>query len=235
MTSKAVIAAGSLNAVDLFRGLPAPERSAIAAQLVARRYPTGKQIVTQADAAEDVFFILSGSVRVAFSVRSGKAVQFRDQHAGEMFGELAAIDNQPRSAEVIALTDVFLAAASASDFLNIATGYPEVARRIFIQLASRIRGLSDRVVEFSTLGVSNRIHGELLRLAREYPVDANRATIKPPPTHADIAARVSTHREAVTRELAVLAKRGILKRGQGTLEITDVARLEAMVSNVGDD
>ena len=64
---------------------------------------------------------------------------------------------------------------------------------------------------------------------------ANCASINPSPTHADIAARVSTHREAVTRELAVLEKGGILTRGRGSLEITDVARLEDMVSNVFGD
>jgi CRP/FNR family transcriptional regulator, cyclic AMP receptor protein len=235
VSDTAVIAADSLNAVDLFRGLPADDRQAIAERLRAHRYPAGKHIVAQADDCEEVYFILSGSVRVTYSVRSGKAVQFRDQHAGEMFGEMSAIDNLPRSAEVTALSDVFLATAEAGSFLDIASGYPAVARRLLGQLTARIRGLSDRVVEFSTLGVNNRIHAELLRLAREHALSGNCASINPSPTHADIAARVSTHREAVTRELAVLEKGGILTRGRGSLEITDVARLEDMVSNVFGD
>jgi CRP/FNR family transcriptional regulator, cyclic AMP receptor protein len=188
--------------------------------------------VTQLDRHNEVFFILSGTVRATFHGVAGKDVQFRDQHAGEMFGELAAIDGQPRSAEVIAVTETFLAVVSAADFLAIAAEHPAIARRVLNRLASLVRALSDRVVEFSTLGVNNRIHGELLRLAREFGVQDNQALIKPAPTHADIASRVSTHREAVTREIAALARAGILQRGRGCLRVCDVARLETLVRAV---
>ncbi len=228
------IAADALSAVDLFRGLPFDERGLIAKKLSAARYTAGQKIVTQADQHQDVFFILSGTVRVSFSVRSGKAVQFRDQFAGEMFGELSAMDGRPRSAAVDAVDDVFVARATADAFLDIATHHPAVAQRLFIGLATRIRSLSDRVVEFSTLGVGNRIHGELLRLAREHSNGGNNALIKPAPTHADIAARVSTHREAVTRDLAALARRNIINHARGRLEILDIERLAELVSNVTD-
>ncbi|MGR8919484.1 MAG: Crp/Fnr family transcriptional regulator [Gammaproteobacteria bacterium] len=232
MNARAIVTADGLNAVDLFRGLPHGEREAIAARLSARRYAAGDVIVTQEDARTDVFFIVSGTVRVSFHAASGKDVQFRDMHAGETFGELSAIDGQPRSAEVLAVTEVFAAIATGEVFRELATGFPTIAGRLLGQLTSRIRALSDRVVEFSTLGVSNRIHGELLRLAHEHGVRHNRAEIAPAPTHADIAARVSTHREAVTRELAALAKRGLVKRGRARLEVLDVERLEALVANV---
>ncbi|MEQ8660106.1 MAG: Crp/Fnr family transcriptional regulator [Gammaproteobacteria bacterium] len=235
MSTRPAITADSLNAVDLFRGLAVTERRAIAAHLAAVRYPAGRTIVTQDDVRNDVYFILGGSVRAAFHGASGRDVQFRDQHAGEMFGELSAIDGRPRSAEVSALTEVFLAVAGARDFVAIASTHPEVARRLFAQLAERVRALSDRVVEFSTLGVSNRIHGELLRLAREHGSAGNTALIRPAPTHADIASRVSTHREAVTREIAALARDGILVRGRGQIAVSDVARLEALVAAVTRD
>lgn len=233
MSGNAVVNADSLNAVDLFRGLPSSDRAVIAERLSAARYTAGSEIVSQADKHQDVFFILSGTVRASYSVRSGKAVQFRDQFAGEMFGELAALDQQPRSAEVAAVTDVFLARAPAATFIDIVTHNPTVAERLFSQLAGRIRSLSARVVDFSTLGVGNRIHGELLRLALENCGGGNSAVVEPAPTHADIAARVATHREAVTRELAALARRKILKHSRGHLEILDIEQLEALVSSVG--
>ncbi len=232
LNGRLAITADSLNAVDLFRGLPTADRQAIAARLVAVRHPAGRTIVSQDDGHNDVYFILSGDVRATFHGLGGRDVQFRDQHAGEMFGELAAIDGRPRSAGVTALSEVFLARASAGDFRGIAAGYPEVAQRLFTHLAQLVRALSDRVVEFSTLGVNNRIHGELLRLAREFGVSDNAALIKPAPTHADIASRVSTHREAVTREIAALDRAGILVRARGQLHVVDVARLEALVAAV---
>lgn len=181
-----------------------------------------------------MFFILSGTARATFHAAGGKDVQFRDMRAGEMFGELSAIDDGPRSAEVTAVTEVFVARAAADVFLDLATRYPGIARQLLTRLAALVRSLSDRVVEFSTLGVSNRIHGELLRLAREHGIEGNRATIKPAPTHADIAARVSSRREAVTRELAALTRRGILNKRRGTLDVIDVERLEALVRDVAD-
>lgn len=105
VSARPTITADSLNAVDLFRGLPHEARSAIAARLRAVRYPAGQPVVTQSAAHNEVFFILSGTVRAAFHGAAGKDVQFRDQHAGEMFGELSAIDGRPRSAEVVALSN----------------------------------------------------------------------------------------------------------------------------------
>lgn len=99
-------------------------------------------------------------------------------------------------------------------------------------LAYLVRRLSDRVVEFSTLGVNNRIHAEVLRLAREHMLDDNHAEIRPAPKHLEMANRVSTHREAVTRELNNLAQLGLLERSKGVLQVKDVSQLERMVRDV---
>jgi CRP/FNR family transcriptional regulator, cyclic AMP receptor protein len=224
----------TLLAVDLFRDLSPADRAAIAKRCEAAQFRAGERIVMQRGDETDVFFIVSGTVRVTFHSKPGKDVQFRDQHAGECFGELAAIDGRPRSADVEALSDVFVGAIKSRDFLDIATRYPPVGAKIFVQLASRIRSLSDRVIELSTLGVNNRIHAELLRLARQHGVEGNRAEIRPAPTHADMASRVSTHREAVTKELGVLVKNGLVERTRGVLRVIDVERLEAIVQNVAD-
>ena len=87
-------------------------------------------------------------------------------------------------------------------------------------------------VEFSTLGVKNRIHAELLRLAHKHKHDENSAVISPAPTQADIASRVSTSREAVAREMSHLGQIGVIERRNGALVIGDVARLTRMVQEV---
>ena len=83
-----------------------------------------------------------------------------------------------------------------------------------------------------TGGVQNRVHAELLRLAREAGVSANKARIHPAPKHSDIASKISTYREQVTRELSALVKQGLLQRSDGGLLIPDVARLERIVTEV---
>jgi CRP-like cAMP-binding protein len=109
---------------------------------------------------------------------------------------------------------------------------PPVAERMLQRLAGLVRGLSERVIDLSTLGVQNRIHAELLRLAREAGVAGNTARIEPAPKHVDIAGRVSTYREQVTRELSALVKAGIVERGEHALVIRDLARLERLVQEV---
>ena len=154
----ATITGDTLLAVDLFRDLSSPVRAAIAQCCTGGLFDAGERIVLQRDDQTDVFFIVSGTVRVTFHSKPGKDVQFRDQHAGQCFGELAAIDGSPRSADVVALSDVFVGTIKAHEFLEIATRHPEVSTKLFVQLTSLIRSLSDRVIELSTLGVKNRIH-----------------------------------------------------------------------------
>ncbi|MFQ5552003.1 MAG: Crp/Fnr family transcriptional regulator [Gemmatimonadales bacterium] len=226
------ITAQTLAGIGAFRGLSATDRGALARQCRAHLYSANEQIVSHQDESTDVYFIVSGSVRVTTYSPSRKEITFRDLEAGQMFGHLAAIDNQPRSASVLALTDSLIASMSASTFLETLQKYPAVCLITLRELAGLVRLLSERVVEFSTLGVKNRIHAELLRLANKNIQGDNTATISPAPTHADLASRISTHREAVTRELNHLTQAGLIERRHGALVINDVKRLALMVQDI---
>jgi CRP-like cAMP-binding protein len=100
------------------------------------------------------------------------------------------------------------------------------------RLVTSVRELTERVFDLSTLGVQNRVHAELLRLAREAGVRGNAARLDPAPKHTELASQVSTYREQVTRELSALVKQGLLERSGHALVITDVARLEKIVTDV---
>ena len=75
----------------------------------------------------------------------------------------------------------------------------------------------------------NRIHSELLRLAHAGRIVDGAGRISPPPTHAEIAARISTHREAVTRELKQLERKGVIERNRGSIVIKNLEEFEQMV------
>ena len=226
------LTAESLVGVEVFRRIGAADRGKLAALCQGRRYAADQRILSHKDQDRDVYFIISGKVRVTIYSLSGKEITFRDQSAGEMFGELGAIDGEPRSAHVMALEDSLVASMSRETFWEVLGGYPEVAEFTFKRLATLVRQLSERVFEFSTLAVRNRIHAELLRLARENLHGDNTAAVTPSPTHAEIASRISTHREAVTREYHELASEGLIEQRRGELVINDVARLENMVREV---
>lgn len=222
----------TLLGVDIFRTLDGAARAAIARYCHTFRYPAHHDIIRNGDDTNDVYFVISGQVRATIFSRAGREVAFRDLGAGEMFGDLSAIDGQPRCANVLTLEESVVLQMGARSFRELLGNHPEVAMAVLCRLTSLVRHLSDRVVEFSTLGVNNRIHAELLRLAREHPCDAGEVEITQPPTHADIASRVSTRREAVTKELSRLHDMGLIERRGKSLVVRDLARLRRMIDDV---
>jgi CRP-like cAMP-binding protein len=149
-----------------------------------------------------------------------------------MFGELAAIDGEARSTHVVTLSDALIASMHKDAFWKALLAYPNVAATTLKRLSHLVRLHCERIVEFSTLGVRNRIHAELLRLARKVSQTDGRVVIQDPPTHAEIASRVTTHREAVTKELKHMEALGLVEWRPGQHVINDVEALEKMVKEV---
>jgi CRP/FNR family cyclic AMP-dependent transcriptional regulator len=218
-----------LERLTIFAGLPQEVLERIRGRCRWRRYEPGEPIVGYLDASDDVFFITEGEARVTIYSLTGKAVSFRDLGPGDAFGEYPAIDGGPRSASVEARTGCHVASMPAAAFKELLQDEPTAAQALMRQLVRTIRALTARVYEFSTLAVNNRIQAELLRLASLVPREGKSAHIVPAPTHVEIANRISTHREAVTRELNRLSRNGIIERRDGSLLVKDVDRLARMV------
>lgn len=217
----------------MLRGLPSAGLRTLSSACRWRAYTSGQEIIEQEGGSHDVYFVAHGRVRVTIYAANGREVTFRDLTAGASFGELAAVDGQSRSTSVVALDEgTWLASLSRDQFRDLLRQQPVVVDNVLRGLVALVRNLTERVVEYSTLGVRNRIQAELVRMAREKGVSANRAVIAPPPKHADIASRVSTNREEVSREFGHLSREGIIERRRGELVITDVRRLVDMVDRV---
>jgi CRP/FNR family transcriptional regulator, cyclic AMP receptor protein len=229
MASQAPPSSLGLRRAALLQGL-APERlDALARECAWRHFKPEQRIISRASTDRDLYFIVTGRVRVTTYSATGRQVTFRDFGAGEHFGEVAAIDGMGRSADVIGLASGLLASLSPSALHRLLREEPAVAEHLLRGLAGMVRRLSDRLIDLSTLGVHHRLHVELLRLAREAGVRDNRACLDPAPKHADLASQVSTYREQVTRELSALSRQGLLGKDGRSLLLLDVARLERMV------
>jgi CRP-like cAMP-binding protein len=168
-------------------------------------------------------------VRATTYSAAGRQVTFRDIGPGDWFGEIAAIDGSARSVDVQALTEGLLAVLPRELFMELMQQHAQVLEQVLHRLTGLIRSLSQRVIDLSTLGVPQRLHAELLRLAHEAGVDGNRARLDPAPRHADLAGRISTYREQVSREMSVLQRVGLLHKDGTALVVTDVARLQELV------
>lgn len=235
MPAGGVITGVSLSGIEALSSLPSAEREAIAARCRSRRYVAGELILAQEDPSRDVFFIISGRVRVQLIDRSGRDTLFREMVAGAMFGELSAIDGAARSATIRAETDSWLAFLTPQAFCEVLLQHPSVAMATLRWVTGLVRELSARLHSFNVLPVKQRVRVDLLRMATEAGIENNRARLEPPPRHADIAARVGTHREGVTRELNELQRLGLLTRLSGrdgrALLLTDVQALNALLTS----
>lgn len=227
--------AHSLSGVPLLRSLDDAARHALEQRCRWHRYGAHEEIIDRESDSRDVYFIIFGRVRVVVHSLSGREIAFHEMDAGDYFGQLAAIDGQPRSASVVALNDSLLASVSPDTFVNLLHDHPQMAIEVLRELAQFVRVSTDRIMELSTLGAHNRVHSEILREARATADDdGNSARISPIPVHADIASRVSTTRETVARVLSDLAKQGLVKREKNALVVTDLKQLEQIVNEVRD-
>lgn len=222
-----------LRGVEMLAGLSADRLEELARELTWRRVLAGQHVIDRGIDNRDVHLVVAGRVRVTVSAASGRHITYRDLGAGSAVGVLACIDDAGRSADVVAIEECLIATMVPDLFHRLLRESAPAARWLQKSLVRMVRELSDRVFEVSTLGVSNRVHAELLRLAREAGVADNRALIDPAPTHAEIAAQISTYREQVTREISAMVKEGLVERhGHHGLVVPDVEKLSRIVAEV---
>lgn len=169
---------------------------------------------------------MEGRLNVVLYSTSGREVSLRELAAGDIFGELAAIDGEERCANIVAATDARVTAFRRIDFVAAIRASPEVSDWLLRSLVLQVRGLTEKLFEMSALHIQARLHSELLRLARSASATGQQE-IFPAPTHAELANRIGTHREAVTREMKVLSDRKIIRCGRRRLEFLDIAELQA--------
>lgn len=216
--------------IPLFKSLSDEAIRRLNTQCIWRRASAGDYILQYKDGGSDLYFVVQGHVRVLIQAISGKESILRDIVDGEYFGELSAIDDQPRSAAIVAVTNAVIAKMPSAVFRQAVHEHRDMCDQLLMLLASQVRMLANRVNEYSTLDVPRRIYAELLRLARPAGKGAaGESVISPPPTHAELAARVSSHREAVTRELKKLESARLLQRRRGAIVIVDAKRLAKLI------
>jgi CRP/FNR family transcriptional regulator, cyclic AMP receptor protein len=213
----------------LLADLPSERLLVLAARCVWRRFERGQLIVSRNSTCGDVHLIVDGRVRIHVYAADGREVLLTQVREGAIVGDFAAVDGGVRTTDAHATSKVLCASLSGDDFKQLLREEPRVEERYVRYLVGLVRSLTDRVVELSTLGVPSRVRTELLRQARAGVVGDGTARLEPPPRHADVAACVGTTREQVTRELSALTRMGLLRKDEGALVVTDVARLEELI------
>jgi CRP-like cAMP-binding protein len=223
--------AQALAGVPLLRQVPPEVLERFAAHAHLADAPEGGMIVDGEEESTDVYFVLRGTVRVTVRTPGGKEAILGDFAEGALFGEMAAIDDAPRSARIAAVSRARLAAVPARAFLELVFAAPEACHGLLRLLTARIRQQNERLLEHAALPSRHRLLAELLRLSRPWPEGGAKArSITPPPTQSDLAARIGVRREAVSREMAALARRGLIATTRGAIHLRDAEALRREVA-----
>ena len=220
--------ASYLRGVGLFSDLGTDALARVAQACAFHQSAKDTHVLSEQERTTDVFVVLEGSVRVSSYSESGREITFSDIAAGGVFGEFSAVDGLPRSTSVIALSDCKLARMPAARFVALLRADAGVAYRLIELLVAKARSLSERVFEVSALTLPARLRKELVRLAAAAPAQGRGVVIKPAPTHYEIAARIGSHREAVTRELSRMEQAGLLEIRRQEIHVVDVERLRGV-------
>jgi CRP/FNR family cyclic AMP-dependent transcriptional regulator len=203
----AVSAFETLRAVPLFQGLPDTELQAFAPLLRERRFPRGSVILQQGDPGDALFVIADGQVKVILIGEDGREVILSVLGPSAFFGEMSLLDNEPRSAHVVAMEDSTLLQLRREDFQARLRASADVGIGLLRELSRRLRRADDTIGSLALRDVNGRIAHLLLDLAAEE--GGQRITRRL--THATIAQMVGASRETVSRTLRSLVNAGVLR------------------------
>jgi len=187
----------ALRAVPLFERLDDHDLQKIATAAVVRSFPKNSIVITEGDNSNSLYLILSGEVKVFVSDEDGKTNTVNRLGAGDYFGELSLIDAEPRSASVATLTTCKMSIVSRAFLFDYIESNPRVAIALLQGMARRLRDTTDHAKNLALMDVYGRIARVLLTEASE----ENGQLITPTLTQQDIADRVGSSREMVSRIL----------------------------------
>lgn len=208
-------AADLLAEIPLFASLPRAELLALVERIHKRKYRRGEAIVHFADQGSSLFIIAAGAVKVTRLLASGEEAVISVLDAGEFFGEMALLDNRPRSASVYALEPTELLVLHREDLLAFLRANPEAAIEIIVVLADRIRKLNDQVGEAYYMDLSQRLARRLQDLAakrgRPTPDGVELDIVM---TQSELAAMVGASRQRINRLLGQWQDSRIIRLGR---------------------
>jgi CRP-like cAMP-binding protein len=222
-----------LRSVPLFRQVSDADLAALAHSIREVKHPKGSLILTQGAAGEALFLIRSGQVKVTLGSEDGREVILSVLGAGSFFGEMALLDDEPRSAHVIAMEDTTMLQLRREDFRSRLKLAPELAIALLRELSRRLRRADDTIASLMLLDVNGRIAHLLLELAREEGGEPG-SRITRRLTHASIGQMVGASRETVSRTMRNLVLRGVIGVSRREILLLDLPALRLAAQQAGD-
>ena len=206
-----------LSSLPLFRTLGEPEMQALASRVIEKTYAAGEVLFFEGEACDGMFIVAHGKVKIYKTSSSGREMTIAMESAPSTVAELPMFDGGAYPASVRAVTDVVALFFHKRDFFQLCRLYPDVALKILAVVGRRLRHLVF-TLESVTFG---SIRQRLARLLLEARDEAGSDTFVLPVTHQELASRLGTVREVVSRNLGRFQTEGLLSTEGRNVEILD--------------
>ncbi len=211
-----------LRQVPLFGSLSAPELQALADRSVEKRYATGEVLFHEGEDCRGLYILGRGSVKIFKTSASGREVMLAIESAPSSVAEVPLFDGGPYPATVSAVEDVEAFLITKQDFQVVCRQHPDVPIKVLAVVGQRLRHLV-RVVESVTFG---SVRQRLARALLEFGQQAGSGAFALPVTHEELAFRLGTVREVVSRNLSRFQAEGLLRIQKREVTLVDKAGLE---------
>jgi CRP/FNR family transcriptional regulator, cyclic AMP receptor protein len=226
--------ASLLRSHALFGELPDHQIENLSAFASVRKQRKGATIFAKGDSGQALFAIRAGTVKISAPALDGRETIFNILHDGDIFGEIALLDGQPRTADAVAITDCELIAIERRDFLKFVRDEPKAALKLIELLCARLRRASEHFEETVFLGLPSRLARILLRLANnpENPRKIENISI----TQREISQMLGATRESINKQLRRWEHRNWIRLERGHIILIAHAQIEAIASGgISDD
>jgi CRP/FNR family cyclic AMP-dependent transcriptional regulator len=213
----------------LFGQLDVDALNRLASYAHTKSFPAGTTIFEKGDAGTSLFAVLRGTVKISNQSTDGKDAVLNMISAGGIFGEIALLDAQPRTADAIAVSDCELMLIDRRDFVPLVTQNPEIALKLIEILCGRIRHTSEQVEDMTFLDLPGRLAKTLLWLSAQSGSPGQKVSI----TQREIGQIIGMSRESTNKQLRDWEDKKWVRLERGGLVILDPRPLMEIVSAGG--
>jgi CRP/FNR family cyclic AMP-dependent transcriptional regulator len=212
-----------LRKVPLFSGLDREDLATLASIVTRKEFGKRETLFHQGDPGDEFMILTEGSVKVELMNSEGKELTLTILTPFQFLGELALLDDVPRSATVVSMEQSVLLSVNKRDFARILETYPRMSIPMLRQLTRRVRVLTDDIASMAFLDSYSRVTRKILNLAEEMgvPNAEGHILIDRALTHQQLANLVGTTRETVTKILNEMKDNGLLDIRRHRITILD--------------
>ncbi|HEY1931105.1 MAG TPA: Crp/Fnr family transcriptional regulator [Acetobacteraceae bacterium] len=220
----------ALRASPVFAAMQPEELDEILSFAVDRRVRRGQVILQKGDDGSSMMAVLRGRVRISAVSAEGKEIMLNVISPGEVFGEIALLDGQPRSADATATEDTQLLVVERRHFLPFLERHQDLMLRLLAVLCARLRQTSIALEQIALFDLPARLALVLLKLARDYgrPV-AGGTRIELKLSQRDLSTLVASSRESVNKQICAWREDGVIAMEDGLIVLRRREELEKLV------